>query len=136
MANGEGSTKGTGWITFSGILLIVAGAVSLLDALWAFRYDDTIVALILFEDNLTVWGVVWLVVGIILFAAGFGVFSHAQWARWTGIIAASIAVLSNLSWAQAQPQESLIGAILAVLVIYGLAAYGGDPDARAEQPSF
>jgi hypothetical protein len=39
-------------------------------------------------------------------------------------LATGIAVVSNLSWAQIQPQQGLIGALLAVLVIYGLAVYG------------
>jgi len=117
------STKGSGWITYSGIMLIIAGAVSIVDAIWAFRYDDTIVELVIFEENLAAWGWIWLIVGVVLIAAGFGVMQKASWARWTGIVAAGFAVVSNLSWAQVQPQQGLIGALLAVLVIYGLAVY-------------
>jgi hypothetical protein len=40
------------------------------------------------------------------------------------VVFASVAVLSNLSWAQVQPQQGLVGAILAALVIYGLVVYG------------
>lgn len=115
--------KGSGWITYSGIMLIIAGAVSIVDAIWAFRYDDTIVELVIFEENLAAWGWIWLIVGAVLVAAGFGVMQKLSWARWTGIIAAGFAVVSNLSWAQVQPQQGLIGALLAVLVIYGLAVY-------------
>jgi hypothetical protein len=50
--------------------------------------------------------------------------NHTQWARWTGVVFASLAVVSNLSWAQIQPQQGLIGAFLAALVIYGLVVYG------------
>lgn len=121
-------TKGTGWVTYSGIMLIVAGFGALIDAIWAFRYDDTLAALVIFEDNLTMWGVIWLIVGAVLIAAGFGVFNAQPWARVTGIVAASLAMLSNLSWASVQPQQALIGAVLAALVIYGLAVYG-DVDA-------
>ena len=42
----------------------------------------------------------------------------------TGIAFASLAILANLSWAQVQPTQGLIGAILAGLVVYGLAAHG------------
>ena len=118
------STKGSGWLTYSGILLIIAGAVSIVDAIWAFRYDDTIVDLVLLEENLAAWGVIWLIVGVVLIAAGFGVMQKQQWARWTGIVAAGFAILSNLSWAQVQPTQGLLGALLAALVIYGLAVYG------------
>ena len=118
------TTKGSGWLTYSGIMLVLIGAVSILDAIWAFRYDDTVADLVFFEDNLAAWGWIWLIVGIVLIAAGVGIFNRAQWARWTGIVVASLALLSNLSWAQIQPTQGLIGALLSGLVIYGLARYG------------
>ena len=118
------STKGSGWLTYSGIMLIVAGAVSIVDAIWAFRYDDTVVDLVFLEENLAAWGWIWLILGAVLIAAGFGVMQKASWAWWTGIVVAGLAVVSNLSWAQVQPQQGLVGALLAVLVIYGLAVYG------------
>lgn len=118
------TTKGSGWITYSGIMMILVGVVSILDAIWAFRYNDTLADLLFFEDNLTAWGWIWLIVGVVLIAAGVGIFNKAQWARWTGVVAASLAVLTNLSWMQIQPQQGLIGAILASLVIYGLVVYG------------
>jgi hypothetical protein len=120
----DASTKGSGWVTYAGIMIVVAGFVSILDAIWAFRYDDTLADLVLFEDDLAVWGWIWLILGVLLLVAGFGIFSGETWARWTGIVFASLAILSNLSWAQVQPQQGLIGAILAALVVYGLAAHG------------
>ncbi len=117
-------TRGTGWVTYAGIMMIVVGMISIVDAIWAFRYNDTLADLVFFENNIQTWGVIWLIVGVVLIAAGFGVFSAQPWARVTGIVAASVAVLSNLSWAQIQPQQGLIGALLASLVIYGLAVHG------------
>ena len=126
MANED--VRGTGWVTYSGIMLIVAGATAIVDAIWAFRYNNTLADLWLFEDNLEIWGVVWLIIGIVLILAGFGVLRAESWAQWVGIVAASFAIVSNLSWAQIQPTQGLIGALLATLVVYGLAAHG---DARA-----
>ena len=117
-------SRGEGWITYSGIMLIVVGAVSVFDAIWAFRYSDTVADLIFFENDLAAWGWIWLIIGILLIAAGSQVFNRAQWARWVGIVAAALAIVSNVSWAQIQPAQSLIGVILASLVIYGLAAHG------------
>lgn len=120
------ATKGSGWLTYSGIMLIIAGAVSIFDAIWAFRYDDTIVDLVFLEENLAAWGVIWLILGAVLIGAGFAVMNKTPWARWTGIVAAGFAIVSNLSWAQVQPQQGLIGALLAALVVYGLAVYGAE----------
>ena len=120
----DATTKGTGWVTYAGILLLVAGVSSIIDAIWAFRYDDTLSDLVFFEGDLAVWGVIWLIIGGVLLAAGYAVFQGESWARWTGIIAGSVAIVSNLSWAQIQPTQGLIGAIMASLLVYGLAAHG------------
>ena len=126
----EVDTEGSGWITFAGIMLVVAGVGAVLDAIWAFRFDNRLneieenLLLVVFDENLTFWGWVWLILGALLIAAGIAVFFRQQWARWVGIIAASLAILGNISWAQVQPTQAFIGMILAALVIYGLAAHG------------
>ena len=126
--------KGTGWLAFSGVLLVVGGAFKILDALWAFKYDDDVavsdeVQTILFERDLTAWGWVWLAVGIVLIAAGVAVMSGAEWARWVGIVAASLAAIAFLPWIYHQPLWTILSVTLAILVIYGLATYGGtQPD--------
>ena len=82
---------GAGWLAFAGRPRRQR-AFKILDALWAFKYDDDVsdeVQTVLFEGDLTAWGWVWLVVGIVLIAAGFAVVSGAEWARWVGIVAAS-----------------------------------------------
>ena len=134
MSNGDSNLRGTGWITFAGIVLIIVGVVSIFDGIWAFRYsnqvedlpDDSLAKLVFFEDNLTAWGWIWLILGIVILVAGIGVFSRQQWARWTGIVVASLAILGNLSWAAIQGSQALIGTLMAILVIYGLAAHGGE----------
>ena len=124
MTSAESAREGSGWLVYSGIMLIVVGAVSVIDAIWAFRYSDTVVDLVFFENDLAVWAWIWLILGVVLIAAGSQVFNRAQWARWVGIVAAAVAIVGNISWAQIQPTQSLIGVILASLVIYGLAAHG------------
>jgi hypothetical protein len=120
--------KGTGWLVFAASLLVVSGVFKIFDALWAFKYDDQVnkeVQTIVFQRDLTSWGWVWLVVGIILILAGFAVVSRAQWARWLGIIVASLAAISFLPWIYFQPLWTVLSVTLAILVVYALAAYGG-----------
>jgi hypothetical protein len=131
--------RGTGWLTFAAVLLIVSGIFKVLDALWAFKYDDDGVSdrvqTILFEHDLTSWGVVWLVVGIVLILAGAAVVTGAGWARWVGIVAASLAAISFLPWIYFEPLWTILSVTLAMLVVYALATYGGGrmPDV-AESP--
>jgi hypothetical protein len=120
--------RAAGWLSFAAALLVVSGVFKILDALWAFKYDDDVsdeVQTVLFENDLASWGWVWLGVGIILILAGFAVVSGSQWARWVGIVAASLAAISFLPWIYYKPLWTILSVTLAVLVIYALAAYGG-----------
>ena len=120
--------RGAGWLAFAGTMLVVSGVFKIFDALWAFKYDDEVseeVQTVLFENDLQSWGWVWLVVGIVLVLAGIAVVSGAEWARWLGIVTASVAAIAFLPWIYYQPLWTILSVTLAVMVIYALATYGG-----------
>ena len=122
--------QGTGWLLFAGVMLVLAGVTGALDGLWAIFNGDEQVAVIgdnviLWDDNLEVWGWVYLIGGIIVLLAGFGVVSGAEWARTVGIFVAALWIVVRIPWVFAFPIATLVGIFLAVLVIYGLAVYGG-----------
>jgi hypothetical protein len=119
--------QGTGWLLFSGVMLVLAGLNGILDGLWALDNDDAPVDTILFENELGTWGWIYLIVGIIVFVAGFGVVSRQQWARFVGIFAAIVFVFVRLPWVFTYPTQTFIAVLLGVLVIYGLSVYG-EPD--------
>ncbi|HET6684908.1 MAG TPA: hypothetical protein VFH02_00135 [Jiangellaceae bacterium] len=125
--------RAAGWLSFAAALLVVSGVFKILDALWAFKYDDDVseeVQTVLFEHDLASWGWLWLGVGIVLVLAGFAVVSGAQWARWVGIVTASIAAILFLPWIYYQPLWTILSVTLAILVVYALAAYGGPGEPR------
>jgi hypothetical protein len=125
--------RAAGWLSFAAALLVVSGVFKILDALWAFKYDDDVseeVQTVLFEHDLASWGWLWLGVGIVLVLAGFAVVSGAQWARWVGIVTASIAAILFLPWIYYQPLWTILSVSLAILVVYALAAYGGPGEPR------
>jgi hypothetical protein len=120
--------QGEGWLTFAAVVLVTAGIMRVIDALWAFDKDDEIgegLQVLLWEDNLTAYGWLWLVVGILLIAAGFAVLSGSEAARWFGIAMASIAAISSFLWVYVYPIWSLVGTLIAFAVLYALATYGG-----------
>jgi hypothetical protein len=125
--------RAAGWLSFAAALLVVSGVFKILDALWAFKYDDDVseeVQTVLFEHDLASWGWLWLGVGVVLILAGFAVVSGAQWARWVGIVTASIAAILFLPWIYYQPLWTILSVTLAILVVYALAAYGGPGEPR------
>jgi hypothetical protein len=119
---------GTGWIAYSGVMLILVGFLDIVDGLWAIdRANKTPTAVsdnLLYADKLGGWGWFYLILGIVLVLAGIGVFARVQVARWTGVVLAGIAIVANMLWVFVFPITSLIIILLASLVVYGLVVYG------------
>ena len=98
--------KRSGWLIFSAVVLIIAGVMRLLDAIWAFRHNGPVVDNLhdaFFGHSLTTYGWIWLIVGAILIAAGLLVLSPtahlaSETARWVGIAAAAIAAITAITW--------------------------------------
>ena len=120
--------RGSGWLVFASIVLIVAGVMRIFDAIWAWRYEgalpDEIQEAVLGND-LDSYGWLWLIVGIVLIGAGFAVFQRSQLARWIGIIAGAVLAISAITWMPVYPVWSMLYALVGFFVIYGLAVYGG-----------
>jgi cytochrome c oxidase subunit IV len=116
--------KGGGWIGFAGIMLIIAGAFDIVSGLWALDHKSNPIDTLLYESNLETWGWIYLIVGIAVLLAGFGVFQRAQWARWVGVLAATVGIVVEFFWMFATPGRSLVYIVLATLVIYALVVYG------------
>jgi hypothetical protein len=118
--------RGSGWIAFAGIMLILVGALDIVNGLWALDHKNTAPAVqqLMYAD-LETWGWIALIWGILVVIAGFLVFSRSQFGRWIGIIAASIAMIGNMTWIFAYPLAALAEVFLAALVLYALIVYGG-----------
>jgi hypothetical protein len=126
-------STGEGWLFFAGIVLMIAGVMRLFDAIWAWTYSGPLPSNLqsaLLGHSLTTYGWVWLVIAIILFAAGLGVIVRSQFARWFGIAAAAIGAITAIWWMPYYPIWSFTYIIIAMFVIYALAAYGEREPAR------
>ncbi len=127
----------SGWLTFSAVVLIIAGIMRVIDAIWAFGYHGTIPGNFqgaLLGHSLAAYGWLWLIIGIILIIAGVLVLGpadqpSAEISRWVGIIAAGLAAISAIFVIPYYPVWSLIYIAIAVMVIYGLSAHYGEQTA-------
>jgi len=124
----ESTQPTSGWIVYSGIMLLILGIKLVIDGLWALDRSDTVVDDLFYTTDLSTWGWIWLISGAVIFAAGIAIFSRAQWARWVGVFAASYGLVVSLTWLFAAPIAALIGVLLASLILYGLIVYGDDFD--------
>ena len=126
--NEQSYEPGVGWLLFAGTILGIAGIMRIFDAIWAFRYDgevpDGLEGAIL-GTSLTTYGWVYLVVGVVLIVASFGVLKRSQFARWIGIFAGALLAITSFWWMPFYPVWSLAYVMTGFVVVYGLCAYGG-----------
>ena len=120
-------SRGEGWLIFAGVILMVAGVMRFFDAIWAWSYSGAVpngLESALFGHSLTTYGWVWLVIAIILFAAGLGVMVRSQFARWFGDSCCRTRGDKRDPWMPYYPVWSFVYILIAMFVIYALAAYG------------
>jgi hypothetical protein len=122
-----------GWIVFAATMLLVIGSIDFFEGLIAVirkqYYVLTPNQIVVFD--MTTWGWLTLIWGIVLFLAGLALWSGASWARWFTIVACSINVLGQLAWlgSTAYPLWTLLSIVLGIVVIYALTVrWSGYPD--------
>ncbi len=122
----DDATRGSGWVAFAAIMLGLAGAWNIIDGILAVSRSKVYApnSTYVFSD-LRTWGWIVLIVGIAEVCASFAVLSGNNLARWFGIAVAGISAIANLLFIPAQPFWALSMFTVDLLVIYGLAVYGG-----------
>ena len=120
--------EGSGWRFFAGTVLGITGIMRFFDALWAWSYNGTLPSNLegaLFGHSLATYGWVYFIVALILLGASFGVLTGSQFSRWIGIFAGGILAVTSIWWMPYYPIWALAYIAIGILVIYGLAVYGG-----------
>ncbi|HEY3670198.1 MAG TPA: hypothetical protein VGN51_04630 [Acidimicrobiia bacterium] len=123
-------TRGTGWIIFAGIAMIIGGANMFINGVWALHATSAQVASfknqLLFSDtNLDTWGWIYVIVGGIVLLAGLFVFMRQRWAVTVGILAATVQAILAFFWIfSPQWQGALVIIVIDLLVLHALVAYG------------
>jgi hypothetical protein len=117
-----------GWVYFGGAMMVMLGVFNLVEGLVALFNDEYYVAttqgLLLFD--ITAWGWVHLIIGLIAVAVGIGVFTGATWARICGVILCGINAIAQLVFLSAYPVWGALVIALDVLVIWALIVHGDE----------
>ena len=122
------SSWAAGWAGFAGVMLVLMGVVNFVQGLVALIEDEFYVVgrEWVFEFDVTAWGWIHLIGGVVLALAGFGIFSGNVAARTVGVIAASLAVLVNFMWLPYYPVWAIIVIAIGIAVIWALTVHGRD----------
>jgi len=122
----EMQANGVGWVVFSAVLLGLASVWNMIDGIAAISSAHVYVANAnyVFSD-LNTWGWIVLCLGILEGIAAALLLSGSEFARWFGIAAAGLNALGQLFFVPAYPWWALAMFSADILIIYGLAVYGG-----------
>jgi hypothetical protein len=117
---------GYGWVAFAGTLLLIVGSLNFIEGIAAisgsrfFVGDTHYIA-----GSLNTWGWVVLIIGVIEWGLGIGVFVKNQFARWVGVGILALNMIAQLLMIPAYPFWSLSIFAIDILAIFGLVVYGG-----------
>ncbi|MDT0613489.1 DUF7144 family membrane protein [Streptomyces lancefieldiae] len=112
----------TGGTVFAGVLMLVEGIFGILNGIAAIAKDDVYARVgdYVFKFNLTTWGWIHLVLGILIAVTGWGVLKGADWARGVGVALAALVVIAQFMWLPYQPVWAIVSMAVAVFVIWAL----------------
>jgi hypothetical protein len=115
-----------GFTAFAGAIMLMIGTFQIFAGLAAILENEffAVGRNYAYEIDVTGWGWLHLIIGIIIVLAGIGVFSGAVWARTVGIALALLSAISNFFFIPYYPVWAVLIIALNVIVIWALASYG------------
>lgn len=116
--------RGENWAVFAAVLFTLAGVFHIMWGLAALADDENFTADGLLFGDLSVWGIVYLVIGAAQFLAVYLLARSSPSGRWVGIGLAGLSAANAMLSFSAHPMWSAVIMALDLLVIYGLAVHG------------
>jgi hypothetical protein len=121
-----------GWIAFAAVMMMVVGFFNVIDGLAAVFSDQVFVkgsaGMVVFD--LTAWGWWHTFLGVVLLAAGVGLFRGAFWANLTAIAVVVVNAISQAVFLPAYPVWSVLIITADALVLWALIVHGDEQVGR------
>ena len=115
-----------GFIMFAGVMMMVIGMFQALQGVVAI-FEDTFYVVrpnYWLEFDVTAWGWIHLIGGIVVAAAGTSLLRGQTWARVVAIVVAALSAFANFMFIPYYPVWSLLIVALNVVVIWAVATHG------------
>jgi hypothetical protein len=123
------TAKRAGWVTFAGVVMLVAGSYNALSGIAAITDDDTLASQatkVLYGIDLTAWGWLWLLAGALQLLAGILILRRNEWGMALGVVIAGFSALLTIFVIFIVPLWAITVLSLDVLVIYALLSRSDD----------
>lgn len=132
--NGPGQQGNSAWaaggVVFAGVLMLCSGVLGILQGIAAISKDVVYgtVGDYVYRINLTGWGWIHLIIGVLLVITGYGVLKSMEWARWFGIFLAALSLVAQFLFLPYLPVWALIVIAIDLFIIWALAVYRAPDD--------
>jgi hypothetical protein len=129
----QASPLARGTVIFAAIMMVIAGFFQAFNGFVAIVEDNYYVVArhYVFKFDITTWGWIHLIVGLILLAAGLSVMGGFLWARLVGIAAITLSAVVNFFFIPYYPLASILIIAIDILAIWALCVYRrSDAEAR------
>ncbi|MGW6565885.1 DUF7144 family membrane protein [Streptomyces sp. NPDC054975] len=115
-------TWADGVTVFAAVMLGITGVVGIFRGIMAIAEDDVFVTTpnYVFEFDLTSWGWIHLVLGVIALLVSFGLYRSAMWARVVGVGFAALVIIANFMSLPYYPVWSVLMIAMSGFVIWAL----------------
>lgn len=127
------STWATGLVLFAAVFMVVGGSFHAIQGLAALINDDFFESVqgYAYDINVTTWGWMHLIVGIVVALTGLTLLSGAIWARIMALFIMVVSAIVNFIFIPYQPLWSIILLVIDGAIIWALLTYpepeGGAP---------
>ena len=128
MANRERSGIAVGTTATAGLLLVLVGFFHIAQGIVDLTNNDfyAVTENWAFRFNVTTWGWLHLLGGIVVLLAGFGLFTGSVLARTVAVIVAMISIILSFLWLPYYPWWSVLIIAFDFVVIWALTFHGKD----------
>ncbi|MEY9214618.1 hypothetical protein NI17_018895 [Thermobifida halotolerans] len=128
-------TRSRGWMLFAATLLFLTGAINIIQGITALFLTDNLFNFggEAFFFNLTPWGILLGLWGLLLVAAGFALTTRQSWARIAAVVLLAINIVAQLAFFAANPLWSLAVVAIDLFAIYALTAGWSSASALEEE---
>lgn len=134
MARSSQVTAWVGWVWFAGIVLVTIGFFNAISGLVAVFSPNSLVGVSdagIVVLDVSTWGWIHLVIGVLLVLIGFALLSGKGWARMVAIVLVVINAIAQFTTLQVTPWWSLITIVLDVFVLWALVVHGDEAERAA-----
>ncbi|GGX72275.1 DUF7144 family membrane protein [Streptomyces anandii] len=112
----------TGLTAFAAVMLMIAGVLDIFRGIMGIAQDDVFVSTrnYVFQFDLTGWGWIHLILGVLAVIVSLGLFQGAMWARVAGVTIAGLIILANFLSLPYYPVWSVVMIAFSGFIIWAL----------------